>query len=50
METRENYLREKENLKNYLSHINRDWWFLKGQLILCVILLAAIIVYYLWVV
>ncbi|UJH92152.1 hypothetical protein LZ575_06115 [Antarcticibacterium sp. 1MA-6-2] len=45
MEARENIWKEKDHTKNYLSHINRDWWILKGQLILGGILLAGIAFY-----
>ncbi|CAN5190464.1 hypothetical protein BH23BAC2_BH23BAC2_06680 [soil metagenome] len=37
--------REYDYLKNYLSRINWDWWFLKGQLILGSVLLSALFIY-----
>lgn len=48
MEARENSGKEKEDLKNYLSEINYDGMFFKGQMILSAILVFAFILYFLW--
>lgn len=48
MEARENFWKEKDHTKSYLSQINRDWWILKGQLIFGGIFLAVFVVYLMW--
>jgi len=48
METGENLRKEREDLKNYLSEINYDGMFFKGQMILGGILLAGFLVYLIW--
>lgn len=49
METRGKVWKEKDELRSYLTHINRDWWILKGQLIFGGVLLFAVIFFLLWV-
>ncbi|MFO7721077.1 MAG: hypothetical protein R6W85_11615 [Gillisia sp.] len=48
MEARENLGKESENLKNYLSEINQDGMFFKGQMILGGILLGVLLIYFIW--
>lgn len=48
METGDNLRKEKEDLKDYLSQINWDGMFFKGQMILGGILLCAFLLYFLW--
>lgn len=48
MKIRANLRGEKDNLRTYMSHINWDWLFLKGQLILVSILLIVFFLYMLW--
>ena len=40
---------EREDLKNYLSEINYDGMFFKGQMILGGILLAGFLIYFFWI-
>lgn len=49
MKTREKFWEEKEEFRNYLSHINRDWRFLKGQLFLGGAFLIGMICFWLWI-
>lgn len=46
MEARENIWKGNEELKSYLSHINWDWWFLKGQLIVILIIIIGVFGYF----
>lgn len=48
MEARENFRKERDDLKDYLSQINHDGMFFKGQLILGGILLGIFVFYILW--
>ncbi len=48
MKARENTGREREDLKNYLSEINYDGMFFKGQMILGAILLGVFLIYFIW--
>lgn len=48
MKARGDILKEKDDLKDYLAHIQWDWWFLKAQLILILFIVAGIIFYLLW--
>jgi len=49
MESRKNSGKEREDLKNYLSQINYDGLFFKGQMILGAILLGVFLAYFIWV-
>lgn len=49
MEARDNLGKEREDLKDYLSQINWDGMFFKGQMIIGGILLGAFLFYFLWV-
>ncbi len=48
MEARDNYGKEREDLKNYLSQINFDGMFFKGQMILGGILIGIFLIYFVW--
>ena len=48
MEARENFWKDREDLKDYTSQINWDRMFFKAQMILGGILLAGILVYLMW--
>lgn len=48
METRQTPGKDKEDLKNYLSEINHDGIFFKGQMILGGILVFAFLLYFMW--
>lgn len=48
MKTGDNFRKEREDLKDYLSEINYDGMFFKGQMILGGILVCAFLIYLLW--
>jgi len=49
MKNGENLRKEREDLKDYLSEINYDGMFFKGQMILGGILLGVFLIYFMWV-
>jgi len=48
MKTGDNLRKEREDLKDYLSEINYDGMFFKGQMILGGILVCVFLIYLLW--
>lgn len=48
MEAREKRFGRKEIFEAYLSQINWDWLFLKGQLIFGVIMILGVLAFLLW--
>lgn len=48
MKAKANFRGQKEDLRSYISHINWDWLFLKGQLIFGSILLFALVCFLVW--
>lgn len=48
MEAREKYLGRNEIFKSYVSQINWDWLFLKGQLVFGSIFIIGFIIFLLW--
>ena len=48
MDARQNQGKEREDLKDYLSQINYDGLFFKGQMVLGAILFCVFVFYFMW--
>lgn len=48
MKTKENQLKGKDLIEAYITQINWDWLFFKGQTIFAALLLLGLAIFFLW--
>lgn len=48
MKTKENHLKGKDLIEAYITQINWDWLFFKGQTIFAALLLLGLAIFFLW--